>query len=585
MRRFLVIALVLVLIVLLAGSLSGNVLQFAAQQEAQQSAQELLDARGTRIAGLDAEVEDNATRIAGLEAELDAAQGHLAEALATQQTPGQPIPTPTPPTVPTVTIDSPQPGEQFAAGRPVVVQWQAQNMDLVGRVTLSVDGQVVDETNGGNQPQAAGELRWADASSGPHELAVTAYNIVGMAGTPATVRIEVLADETGGPGLPAETAATMDLIESQVATLRGLEPLEPVTRTVYTRDDLRQFLIQELDEDMPPEEARQTVVEMAAFDLVPLDLDLRTLMEDLYTEQIAGFYDPKTRSFTIVDEDDEMGPTDESTYAHEFTHALQDQHWGLEALDPDSNTDDASLAVTALIEGDATLLMQQYMLDYLTSEELYQLLDESLQVESTVLESAPAVIQRQMMFPYEKGFEFVAALEQVGGVEAVNAAFDNPPQSTEQILHPERYLAGETPQIVTLPPLTNTLGSGWQSVNENVLGEFTLQLYLEEQVDSQTAATAADGWGGDSYAVYYRPESEETVLVLRIVWDSRAEAAEFAGVYRTYAKMRFGGSPVQDSCWSGADALCIFQTGDETLVLRAPDLDTLGLIRAEFPGF
>jgi len=280
---------------------------------------------------------------------------------------------------------------------------------------------------------------------------------------------------------------------------------------------------------------------------------------------------------------------DKSTYAHEFTHALQDQHFDLDALDPEGNSDDASLAVAALIEGDATLLMQQYMLEYLDPNELFDLFSESLDAGSEALEQAPAVIREQMMFPYEVGLTFVQALYQHGGYQAVNAAFARPPRSTEQVLHPDRYLAGELPQVVNALPLTNTLGSGWEWVDGNVLGELTLRLYLEEQVNTRTAASAADGWGGDWYDVYTHQGSGAIVMVMQTVWDTEAEAAEFIQTYQTFGKARFGSAsqaPTQTStCWSGSDAICAYHSGTQTLVIRAPDMELVTQLAVLFPDF
>ena len=582
MRRFLIVAVVLILLVAVAGSITANIVQYNMQQQKQQEAQGLLDARATRIGGLETELGTAQTELRQATRVVGTLEAQIAD---------PPQPTPTPATLPTVTILSPEPGEQFPVDQPVTIQWQATNMDRVNQVTLQVDGVVIDEMDAGGEAFVEGEFVWTPAEIGLHDLRISATNALDLPGEPAVLQIEVApAEESSEPepeALPSEVVETMNVIEGQVAVLRGLEPMETVTRTLFTQDELRQFLIEELDEELGPDEAQRSTLEMAAFDLVPIDLDMRELIENLYTEQIAGFYDPETRSFTVIDEDKEMSSSEKVTYAHEFVHALQDQYYGLEALDPEENSDDASLAVTSLIEGDATYIMQLYMLSFLTSDELYEALAESMAVDTTVLDSAPAVIQDQMMFPYDQGFVFVDALYQQGGYAAIDDAFADPPVSTEQILHPERYLAGETPQIVTLPPLTDTLGSGWEWVDENVLGEYTLQLYLEEEIAAQNAAIAADGWGGDRYAVYYRPDSEDLVMVMQINWDSRAEADEFSNYYQSYAKARFdGAAPVEEAtCWSDQDTLCLFQTAADTLIIRAPDLDLAQRIRAEFPDF
>lgn len=182
------------------------------------------------------------------------------------------------------------------------------------------------------------------------------------------------------------------------------------------------------------------------------------------------------------------------------------------------------------------------------------------------------------MFPYEQGFVFFDALYQQGGYAAIDDAFADPPVSTEQILHPERYLAGEEPQLVTLPPLTDTLGSGWEWVDENVLGEYTLQLYLEEEIASQNAAIAAEGWGGDRYAVYWNDDDQALVMMLRLVWDTALDGDEFASAYANYPGRLFGAEEVIQvdggRCWQGSDVICLYHTEAETLIVRAPDVAT-----------
>ncbi len=590
MRRTLLIVLILLLVILLAGSLTGNVAQYGFQQQQQREMQAELDARATQAAGLASEL---ATLQPAARALQDAGAAQAAQIATLEAELTRPFrPSPTPPTIPTVTILAPEDGAQIAEGEILVIRWTAHNPDRIGRVTLRVDGRPVSETPLDRAPTAEGQFQWIAAGLGEHQLEVVAANTVGMESVPASITVEVVpAGSQSSGGISPENAALMDQIEGQVAALRGLEPLQPVTRTVLTRDDLAQYLIAELDEELSPAEAEQNTIEMAALDLVLLDLDLRALLEGLYTEQIAGFYDTDTRSFTLVDEDDEMSPFDRTVYAHEFVHALQDQHYDLDALTSDELNDDAALAVDALIEGDATLLMQLYMLEHLTSDELFEMLAESVEYESPLLDSAPAAIRAQFNFPYEAGLVFAQVLFEQGGYAAVDAVFANPPQSTEQVLHPARYLAGEEPISVSLPPLTDTLGSGWRLVDENVLGEFGLRAYLEQQVSSKTAAAAADGWGGDWYSVYFNDQTQGLVLVLQVVWDTQAEAAEFLQAYRTFGKVRFAADPERgadgDLCWIGGDAICMYpgRTGDQTLIIRAPQPGMVDEVRALFPEF
>lgn len=591
MRRFIVIAAILILAVSLVLSMAGNLILYNFHQRKQVQ----LDARIEHVETVESRLGEAQTgrqeaedRLATLEPAGRTLQAQIATLEAQVAKPS--IPTPTPPTRPSIYLTSPTSGAQFQERERVIVRWNAVNPDGIGRVTLRVDGRPVSETPVNGAHTAEGEFTWFAAGLGLHQLSLVAANTVGIESAPVSVTIEVVpatgSQRPADPG--AESVAIMDAIEAQVIELRGLASLFPVTRTFNTHDELSAFIVKELDEEFPPSEAQRNAVEMAAFDFLPAETDLRALMQAVYTEQIAGFYDSDTQSFALVSEDDELSALEKAVYAHEFTHALQDQHYDLEALDPEENSDDASLAVTALIEGDATLSMQQYALAHLSADELFEMLSESGDLKSPILDRAPDIIQAQLMFPYEAGLVFVQALYQDGGYEAVDDAFLNPPRSTEQILHPERYLAGEQPLPVSLPPLTNTLGGGWRWVDGNVLGEFFLQRYLDQQVSASSAAAAADGWGGDRYAVHQNEESGQIVMVMCTVWDSEDEAAEFWDIFRPFGVNRFAAEPeIEETaiCWDDQEAMCAYRAGAETLVIRAPDLETVRELAALFPEF
>lgn len=594
MRQFLAVFLILSLVVALAGSLTAVVFLYRSGQRTGAD----LGARTTRVAELDSalgvlEAERDgavATRQA-LVQEVQAQSDRIATLEVDAATLAAPAPTPetlVPALLPSIlSLTAPAAGEEFQEGQEVTILWQASTLAGVTYLTLQVDGQPVSvyEVQPEQTGPAEGEFNWVAVGEGTHELIVVPVSATGgMAGAPASLSINVV-PVSDAEALDPAVRAVMDTVEHQVTELRGLEPQRPVTRTLYTRSELQDYLIAELEEDMTPEEARGTVIEMAAFDLLPLDTDLWDLLVGLYTEQIAGFYDSDADSFTVVEDDGDFGALDKTVYAHEFVHALQDQAYDLDALDPGDANDDASIAVTALVEGDASLTMQLYALQFLDSTELYEALSESMNIESTMLENAPTVIVAQMNFPYDSGLAFAQVLYEEGGFEAIDQAFANPPQSTEQILHPERYLAGELPQVVSLPTLTDTLGAGWDYVDGNVLGEFGLRLYLGDYLDDRLVAAAADGWGGDWYAVHTDVETGGIVMVLKVVWDEEAEATEFLGAFRAFRKAHLGSSPVGESCWENEDVVCAYQSGDETLIIRAPDLEVAGRLQTLFPDF
>jgi hypothetical protein len=402
------------------------------------------------------------------------------------------------------------------------------------------------------------------------------------------------ASASPSPAAPDEIedpyAADRAAIEDEVVAIRQLEPKEDVAPVSLTPEELRQRLEGDLLEDYTREEARNDAISLSAFDFLPADFDLYSLLLDLLTEQIAGYYDPESDEFVIISDEGDFGPLEQVTYAHEYVHALQDQYYDLEQMDEEELGSEGAFAVQALAEGDATLVQTQFMLSgYLQTEQLLALMEESLAVDTAVLDSAPPVMVHELEFPYLSGLEFVQALLAQGGFDALDAAWRDLPQSTEHILHPQRYLAGDAPQLVSLIPLTDTLGAGWALADEDTLGEFYLREYLGQQLPGGAVDQAATGWGGDRYAVYWNEADQSLVMVLKLVWDTPADADEFAQLYPGYPEGLFGGASAAavegGLCWSGSDALCMFASGSETLIVRAPDAATaVGLAAIQQAG-
>jgi hypothetical protein len=251
------------------------------------------------------------------------------------------------------------------------------------------------------------------------------------------------------------------------------------------------------------------------------------------------------------------------------------------------NDSEAQFAARSLVEGDASLLMQQYALQYFDADDFREVLDASVGFDSSVLDASPEVVRETLLFTYNAGLQFAVALFQDGGWPAVDAALAAPPVSTEQILHSSHY-PDDVPEILALPPLTDTLGAEWRLVDQDVLGEFGLQLYLKAFLEGAEAESAAGGWGGDQYAVYWRVDESAFALAVRLSWDTPDDATEFFDTYRDFATARFGEGPTQREGearigWVGDDALLLERTGpNQTLILIAPDETTLEAIYARF---
>ncbi|HZD57657.1 MAG TPA: hypothetical protein VE136_13070 [Anaerolineales bacterium] len=240
-------------------------------------------------------------------------------------------------------------------------------------------------------------------------------------------------------------------------------------------------------------------------------------------------------------------------------------------------------AVQSLLEGDASLLEIEWLSTYASSQDLTDIQRFYSNYQSPVYDSAPAFLKEDFVFPYVNGQSFASALHDQGGWKAVDEAYKNPPVSTEQILHPEKY-PNDTPVTVSLPDLSNSLGNGWQEVDHGVLGEWYTYLILafgsdqNARIGETESQTAAAGWGGDAYKVYYNERNDGTAMVLQTTWDSHADAAEFGTAFQQYANTRFGTSKsniAAGETWETAGTYVEFHaSGLTTTWLQAPDAAT-----------
>jgi hypothetical protein len=377
-----------------------------------------------------------------------------------------------------------------------------------------------------------------------------------------------------------EIVAAMETIEFEMQALRGLDEAEPITRTLVTRQQLSAYLDQHFVENYSPEEVQSDVQVLAAFDFVEPDYDLRQVLLDIYSAEVLGLYEDDIDTLYVVTQG-EFSLLDRLTFAHEYVHGLQDQNFDLEAfVDEERLNDDEVLARMALIEGDATQAMSQYLLLHMSdisNQDLQELIEGAGGDGGAALAAAPAILRETVLFPYTYGLEFVLVLYE-DGWEAVDAAFSDPPRSTEQILHPQKYLDGDEPQLVALPPLTDTLGSGWTLVEAEVLGEFQTGLYLSQQADQETVELAIEGWDGDRYAVYTKDAAR--VLVFSSVWDTEADGEEFVDAYRQYAEAKYRGvgqSPNEGELrWQAAGEVTLLTwKDDQVVIIVAPDTATV----------
>jgi hypothetical protein len=358
----------------------------------------------------------------------------------------------------------------------------------------------------------------------------------------------------------------------QVEAALGLTFKTPPKMEVRTKDQVREFLLKHIQDSIPQRELDGQTALFRALGLIRDTLDLKKLFVPLLTEQIIGFYDPRTKVLYVVD----GAPKDYAGYTimHELVHALQDQYIDLDSLEKLTYDSDRQSAMQSAIEGQATfeqILLMTGGKGSLTGAlpgGWQQMQDMIRQATATqpVFASAPMVIQEALLFPYVNGADFVRRYKQR---HPTRLSFDSLPQSTEQIMHDEAYFGPgrSVPVTVGLPPVANEF-------YQNNLGEFGIRLFLYHHLrDIKTAAAAAQGWGGDRYAVVKTPKGNGVVLVTS--WDSPVDGAEFVNALTAVTGKRFGDSTgvVPAAGKSETPALRRYTAKGRTVVIATREID------------
>jgi hypothetical protein len=325
--------------------------------------------------------------------------------------------------------------------------------------------------------------------------------------------------------------AIFNSIEGQVQQIRQLSKKSDVARRILDEGQLAAQIAASFDKSTPPALIAANEQLLKALGLLPADASLKDLDVKLLSSQVAGLYDPDTKTMDVVSKSGQLGPIEQITYAHEFDHALQDQNFGLAKLGlDDTSNSDRGLARLSLPEGDATLLMTQWAEAHMTTGQLLQLASEANDPSQTaILAAMPDDLKETLLFPYQQGLSWVNGLQTSGGWDAVNAAYAKPPDSTEQILHPDKWASHEPPILVTIPTtLAAKLGKGWTMPLTDTFGELQVRIWLEQvgKLPVGQAEAAAAGWGGDRLALVEHGSTFGIALITN--WDTPADAAEFA---------------------------------------------------------
>lgn len=339
------------------------------------------------------------------------------------------------------------------------------------------------------------------------------------------------------PATAKERAAIGELVRA-AESVRQLRLRHPVIMEIEDDDAIAHSLHAQIEEA----EIERAKLIYGALGLLDSDEDLRSMFAGVLGEQVIGYYDPKTGRLVIRDDvmdglTGALGPgqIDEArlVLVHELVHALQDQRLGLGESYEKKRTADADNAFRAVVEGDATLAMLAHALRQqgiplsAASAGIQQMgdyIDLHTLVRGEKLDEAPAILRVTLVAPYLRGLQFVAAVQGRGGWPAVNNAHRRPPTTTEQILHPERFLAREPAEEIDVTDSKEVLAAGFEPAERDTLGELELGVYFGQGRPSGTDEQAAAGWAGDRLAVYVR--GDEAAVVWWTTWDTDSDAEE-----------------------------------------------------------
>ena len=375
---------------------------------------------------------------------------------------------------------------------------------------------------------------------------------------------------------PATTdpdAALHQAIEAKVEEIRGLMPATPVVAALLDAAGLCALLRETLAREDPADLTAATERVYKQLLLIPQGASLQRLYLDLYAGQVIGVYDQYSKHLYVVTGTGVTTPLGQITYAHEFTHALQDQAFDLQKLQGDAKDQgDRSLALTSLVEGDAVLAMSLWAQAALTPQQLAEAAGATDPASAAALDAAPAILREPLLFAYTAGMRMaVTAYQNAGGYSGVNALFAENPSTTEQVMHPDKLAAREPGRAVVVPgALLTSLGAGWKIALEDTLGEFLLGIIVRTG-DAKAGTDPAAGWGGDRLALIEGPNGAQAT-VIDTAWDSQAAADAFVVAVGPY---------VQRLKTAGRRVLA-YQSATRVVLLVADSAATLDLLRGPY---
>lgn len=360
-----------------------------------------------------------------------------------------------------------------------------------------------------------------DSSKTPTTLAVSPSSTV-----PGETTTTAKANE---PLVSPELAGLVAKLEAFVEKTRGLKFLKPVKVTLLGDKDFRKKVTASSGDDAAAID--RITRELRALDLIPAGADIGKIQKELLGGLVLGFYDDKEKALFV--RGGKPTPAVRETLVHELTHALQDQHFNIDRPDVDKAKDESGQSFSGLLEGDAVRVEEVYKRTLSAKEQRDAEEEQSKGVGD--LDDVPPVLLETLLFPYRVGPPFVATILSAAGQARLDEAFRHPPTTSEQLIHPERFLAGEGALPVAEPP-TN---AGAKPIDQGVFGELGFLQQLENVItDPDQLRRAAAGWGGDRYVAW--DEGAKTCVRVDVVMDTPQDADELRSALNRWVNAHKG---------------------------------------------
>jgi hypothetical protein len=364
---------------------------------------------------------------------------------------------------------------------------------------------------------------------------------------PFRIPLEGEGDSAAGFDQAALDAKLAEILP-RLERIRGWDFRAPVSAGVQSIEGFRAFAASALEEEYGAERFAGMMTTAHLLGWLPEDRNYEEMMKEMLEAAVGGYYDAKTSKFWIMD-GFSRGPLADMIMAHELEHALDDQHYPLDPLFLTARgNSDREFAARCVVEGSATSAMNLYLVQAIQQEWLPPgelLSGDMIGEQLRALEKVPLAVVAGLILPYIEGSIFLlgggtvfeTAMKRPADAD-LRRAFSEPPLSSEQILHPEKYWEAESadpPRAVEVPDRSAALGPGWQAVDHDTLGEigcaFLIAQRLPTALELQFGAAglrlpASSGWGGDRYRTY-RHAAGGRLLHAITEWDSEADAAEF----------------------------------------------------------